>query len=109
MAKKILGMVNVTKLDVVNSESSLAFKEMPEGTPIKGAAIVEDEGREYSYLYAEDGTVYAGNSATVKRGVEGLIDLLTEEPNKKYAATLLRRESNNGKEFYTIKFNEVNS
>ena len=111
MAKKILNSCNVTKLDLINSEASKAFKDMPAGAEVRGAAIVEEideetgEAKRYSYLYTDSG-VYAGISASIRRGIEEFIDLMADEPDKTYKATVEKRPSASGREFFAIYFAE---
>lgn len=109
--KTIKEKANITKLDIINSEVSRPFKELVGvEVAVKGAAIVEEpdengEVKEYSYLYAEDGTIYGGNSATIKRAISNLIDLLTddEESGEKYKATVDARKSANDREFLSLR------
>ena len=115
MAKKILNSVNVTKLDIINAESSQSFKKAV-GQPaiaIKGAALIEEPDREtgeekkFAYIFAEDGAVYGGNSATIYRSVENLIELIEDDETKHYGFTVASAPTANGREFLSLRIKEL--
>ena len=110
--KKTLSAVNVTKLDITNAESSQSFKALlgQPATTIKGAAIIEEadretgEAKQYAYIFADDGAVFGGNSATVRRQVENLIDLMQDdEDDTKYGFTVTSAPTANGREFLSLR------
>lgn len=78
MKNIIIKTDTVTKLDIINAESSHRFADMPDGTKAKGFAICEEDGKRFAYIFADDGTVYAGNSNAISRAVENLIDLYAD-------------------------------
>ena len=114
MAKKVLESINVTKLDIINAESSQSFKKAVGEAPIKikGAALIEEPDREtgeekqYAYVFTED-AVYGGNSATIYRAVENLIELMEEQPEAKFAFTVNSAPTANGREFLTLNLKEL--
>lgn len=112
MAKKIINSINVTKLDVINAESSESFKKaIGKEIPVGGVAIIEDadretgEARNYAYIFAKDGGVYGGNSATITRACDMLIDAMTEEPNKEYSVNVVSAPTASGREFLSLRVN----
>ena len=114
MAKKILDSINVTKLDIINAESSQGFKAaVGKDIPVKGVALIEEPDREtgeakrYAYIFATDGAVYGGNSGTIYRSVENLIDLMTDDETKNYAFTVASAPTASGREFLSLRIHEV--
>lgn len=109
MAKTIIKSVNVTKIDILNAEASSPFKDLIGKTAsVNGAAIVTDTKQdgttgEYAYIFSEDGFVYGGNSASVHRIVDGLIDVMTEDANGKYSVTVESRPTSSGRDFLTMR------
>lgn len=108
--KKIIDSANVTKLDILNAESSQSFKAaVGENIEITGAALIEEPDREtgeakkYAYLFAADGAVYGGNSATVYRSVEGLIDLMHDDEKARFAFTVVSAPTASGREFLSLR------
>lgn len=114
MAKKILDSINVSKLDIINAESSQSFKKAVGEAPIsiKGAALIEEPDREtgeekkYAYIFTPD-AVYGGNSATIYRAVSNLLELMAETPDKEYAFTVASTPTANGRDFLTLNIREV--
>ena len=89
MAKKIINSINVTKLDVINAESSESFKKaIGKEIPVGGVAIIEDadretgEARNYAYIFAKDGGVYGGNGANNSDAVVEGMDIYAEARNE---------------------------
>lgn len=86
--KKILESTdNITKIDLVNTSGSRAFKEITPDQiiPIRGAAAVEetdDDGKvtKIAYIFAEGGEVYGGNSANGRELVSSICDLFADDP-----------------------------
>lgn len=113
MAKQIVNQHGVTKLDIINAENSRSFRDLKGNTvEITGAALITDTNKEgeevdYSYVFAKDGTVYGGNSATIYRAVEGIIDLMSDDENKHYAVTVDGRTATSGREFLSLRISEV--
>lgn len=114
MAKTIIDAVNVSKLDIINAESSQSFKAaVGKDTPVKGVALIEEPDREtgeakrYAYIFAENGEVYGGNSATVYRSAENLIELIKDDDAKKYAFTVVSAPTASGREFLSLRIHEV--
>lgn len=113
MAKQIIKAHGVGKLEIVNAENSRSFRDLKGKTvELSGAALIVDTNKageevDFAYLFAKDGTVYGGNSATIYRAVDGLIDLMEEEPGKVYAATTDGRTATSGREFLTLRISEV--
>jgi hypothetical protein len=110
--KKIVKMSRVTELDIINAESSESFKSAAGHTvPMLGAAIVTDDksGEEeyFSYLFGADGSVYGGNSDTVRGPIEQIIDYMELHPEVQLEATVTAKPSSSGREFLTIRFAEV--
>lgn len=110
--KKIVKMSRVTELDIINAESSESFKSaVGQAIDLMGAAIVEDdksgEGELYAYIFAADGSVYGGNSDTIRGAVDQFIDYMELHEDKEFTATVTARPSSNGREFLTIRFAEV--
>lgn len=110
MAKKIIKSINVTKLDIINAESSESFKKViGQPIPVSGVAIIEDEDREtheprnYAYIFAKDGEVYGGNSATITRACDMLIDTMSEEPNNNYTVNVVSAPTASGREFLSLR------
>lgn len=108
MAKKIISSANVTKIDILNAEASEGFKAMiGQRVIVRGAAIIQEDhdgGVEtYAYLFGVNGEVFGGNSDTIKRSVDQLIDLMNDDPDIVYAATVESRPSSSGRDFYTMK------
>lgn len=114
MAKKILDSINVTKLDIINAESSQSFKAaVGKDIPVKGVALIEEPDREtgeakhYAYIFADDGAVYGGNSATIYRSAENLIELMGDDENKKYSFTVASAPTASGREFLSLRIHEA--
>lgn len=110
--KHIIKKSRVTELDIINSESSESFKSaVGKEIPMLGAAIVSDDksGDEelFSYLFGADGSVYGGNSDTVRGPIEQVIDYMELHPDVELEATVTAKPSSNGREFLTIRFREV--
>ena len=112
--KNTIAKVNVTELDIINAESSQSFrKAVGVDVKVKGAALIEEPDREtgelkqYAYIFADDGAVYGGNSATVYRSVEALIALMEKEPKKHYAFTVASAPTASGREFLSLRLKEV--
>lgn len=113
MAKNIIKAHGVGKLQIVNAENSRSFRDLKGQTvEVSGAALITDVNKageevDFAYLFAKDGTVYGGNSSTIYRAVDGLIDLLDDDENKHYAATADGRTAASGREFLTLRISEV--
>lgn len=115
MAKKILSQTDtITKLDIINSEASKSFRELvgADPVPVKGAALIEDANKDgvitqFAYVFCNDGVVFGGNSATIYRGVDGLIDLMGDDPEAKYAITVDERPTASGREFLSLRIVEL--
>ena len=112
--KTTIAKVNVSELDIINAESSQSFRKAAGvDVKVKGAALIEEPDREtgeqkqYAYIFAEDGAVYGGNSATVYRSVEALIGLMEKEPKKHYAFTVVSAPTASGREFLSLRLKEV--
>ena len=112
--KKIINAVNVTKLDIINAESSQSFKAIVgKKIPIVGAALIEDadretgEARNFAYIFAGDGAVYGGNSATIYRSVESLIDLMNDDAEARYAFEVVSAPTASGREFLSLRITPV--
>ena len=110
MAKKVINSINVTKLDIINAESSESFKKaIGTSIPVGGVAIIEDADREtgeprnYAYIFAKDGNVYGGNSATISRGCEMLIEVMSDEPTKDYSVNVVSAPTASGREFLSLR------
>lgn len=110
MAKTIINAINVSKLDIINAESSQSFKKaVGAEIVINGAALIAEPDREtgeekrYAYIFADDGAVYGGNSATIYRSVENLIDLMAEDDKTKYSFTVASAPTANGREFLSLR------
>lgn len=101
---------NITKLDIINAEASQSFRELASATSpveVKGAAIIEDVNKDgevgqFAYVFCENGRVYGGNSATVRRSVEGLIDVIEDDPAIKYGVSIDSRPTASGREFLSL-------
>ena len=111
--KTILSSINVTKLDILNAEASQSFKALVDSKAVvKGAALIEEPSREtgeavkYAYIFAEDGNVYGGNSATIYRSVDGLIDLMSDDPDAKYSISVVSAPTANGREFLSLRIKQ---
>lgn len=110
MKKIIKATSTVSKLDIINAEASKSFKSLPaDGVTIKGVALVEDINNEgevgqFAYIFTPDGIVYGGNSATIYRACEGLIDLMNEDEGTEYHAIVNKTPTNGGREFLTLTF-----
>lgn len=107
--KKIINKTDsISKLDIINAEASQSFKAMPEdGVSVHGVAIIEDVNKdgevgEFAYIFTPDGAVYGGNSATIRRACENLIDLMSDEPDEEFTASVNSRPTSNGREFLTL-------
>lgn len=114
--KKILESINVTKLDIINAESSQSFKAaVGKDIPVKGVALIEEPDREtgeakrYAYIFAESGEVFGGNSATVYRSAENLIELMQDDDKKHYAFTVVSAPTASGREFLSLRIKEAKS
>lgn len=95
---------NVTNFDIINARTSIAFKDVAgEAIQVKAAAVITDDetNKEYTYLWDDDGTCYAGNSASIRDVAEPIIELINE--GEKLAATVITRTSKNGKDFLSLK------
>lgn len=98
---------NVTTFDIINARCSVALKDaVGEVLDIKAAAVIsdEDEGKEYTYLWSEDGTCYAGNSASVREVADSVIEIINE--GMKINCEIIKRTSKNGKDFLSLKVSE---
>ena len=111
--KKILNSINVTKLDIINAESSQSFKSaVGADVPVKGVALIEEpdretgEAKQFAYIFAEDGAVYGGNSATVYRSCENLIELMKENKTTHYIFTVVSAPTASGREFLSLRLRE---
>lgn len=110
MKKIINSTKTITKLDIINAEASKSFKVIPEeGVTVKGVALIEDVNNEgevgqFAYIFTPDGVVYGGNSATVYRACEGLIDLMNADEDATYHAVVNKTLTNSGREFLTLTF-----
>lgn len=112
MKKIIKSTDSITKLDIINAEASQSFKDMPEGgVEVHGVALVEDVNRDgevgqFAYLFTPDGEVYGGNSATIYRACDGLIDLIGDNiadgVEKTYRVKVNSRPTSSGREFLTL-------
>ena len=112
--KTTIAKVNVSELDIINAESSQSFKKaVGVDVKVKGAALIDEPDREtgeikhYAYIFADDGAVYGGNSATVYRSVEALIKLIEAEPKKHFAFTVVSAPTASGREFLSLRLKEV--
>ena len=112
--KTTINKVNVSELDIINAESSQSFKKVVGAeAKVKGAALIEEPDREtgelkkYAYIFADDGAVYGGNSATIYRSTEALIALMEKDPKKHYAFTVASAPTANGREFLSLRLKEV--
>lgn len=112
--KNTIAKVNVSELDIINAESSQSFKKaVGEDIKVKGAALIEEADREtgelknYAYIFADNGAVYGGNSATIYRSTEALIALMEKDPKKHYAFTVASAPTANGREFLSLRLKEV--
>lgn len=111
MAKKIINKTeSISKLDIINSEASKSFRELvgKEPVAIKGAALIEDVNKDgeiaqFAYVFCNDGVVYGGNSATIYRGVDGLIDLMADDPDAAYKVAVDERPTASGREFLSLR------
>lgn len=113
MAKQIIKSYGVGKLEIINAENSRSFRDL-KGTTVEitGAALITDVNKagetvDFAYIFAADGAVYGGNSATIYRAVEGLIDLLEDEDGKTYCATVDGRQATSGREFLSLRISEL--
>lgn len=103
MSKKILAQHGVTKVDIINAESSRSFRDLVGAgvVAVRGAALVEEVNADgnavtFPYVFTEDGEAYGGNSATIRKGVEGLIDLMDDAAEgEHYGIEIESRQSNN--------------
>lgn len=109
--KKILSKTDsISKLDIINAEASKSFRELV-GKPVfavKGAALIEDANKDgevtkFAYVFGDDGVVFGGNSATVYRGVDSLIDLIGDDPEVKYGITVDERPTASGRDFLSLR------
>lgn len=113
MAKTIIKAHGVGKLEIINAENSRSFRDLKGQTvEVTGAALITDVNKageevDFAYLFAKDGSVYGGNSATIYRAVDGLIDLMDEDSSKHYAATTDGRSAASGREFLSLRISEV--
>lgn len=112
--KTIINSINVTKLDIINAESSQSFKTaVGKDIPVKGVALIEEPDREtgeakrYAYIFAESGEVFGGNSATIYRSAENLIDLMGDGDGTQYAFTVVSAPTASGREFLSLRIHEV--
>lgn len=109
MKEVVKATQNLSKIDLINAETSIAFKTLKgksEAIKIKSCAIVRDVDREtgelrnFSYIFAEDGTVYGGNSESIERSSEQLIDLLDD--GESVGFTVRANTTNAGREFLSL-------
>ena len=113
MSKQIVKSHGVGKLEIINAENSRSFRDLKGQTvEVTGAALITDKNKageevDFAYIFAKDGAVYGGNSATIYRAVDGLIDLMDEEPEKHFAATTDGRQAASGREFLSLRISEV--
>lgn len=113
--KTIITKTNsISKLDIINAESSKSFRELAGKEPVevKGAAIIEDVNKDgevgqFAYVFCDGGRVYGGNSATIRRSVEGLIDLIGDDETKKYGVAVDSQPTANGREFLSLRVVEL--
>lgn len=111
MKKIIVKTSNISKLDIINAESSQSFRELAGATEpvaVKGAAIIEDTNKDgevgqFAYVFCEGGRVYGGNSATIRRSVEALIDVIEEDASIEYGVTVDSRPTASGREFLSLR------
>ena len=107
--KEIKNSYGVTKVDIINAEASKGYKELVGRVEIvRGAAIINEPDENgvvntFAYIFTESGEVYGGNSATVARTVDSIIDLLSDEDGNKYGVTVDARESDNERTFFTLR------
>lgn len=113
MAKQLIKSHGVGKLEIINAENSRSFRDL-KGTTVEvtGAALITDTNKagetvDFAYLFAKDGAVYGGNSATIYRAIEGLIDLMEEDADKHYTATVDGRQATSGREFLSLRVGEL--
>ena len=106
MRKVVLNSKGLNKLAIINAESSIAFKDCVgmEINVTAAAVLEEDDGAVYSYLWSGE-DCYAGNSASIRKAIEPIIELLDE--GVKLTATPISRQSKNGKEFLSLRVKEV--
>lgn len=108
MKKIIKSTETITKLDIINAEASQSFKEIPsEGVIVKGVALIEDVNKDgelenFAYIFTPDGSVYGGNSATVYRACDGLIDVMEDDPESEFRVKVNSRPTSGGREFLTL-------
>lgn len=101
----IIKEANVSRIDMINARASHPYEDLVgNSVPVKGAAITrgldeDGEEKEYSYIFSDNGAVYGGNSATVKNAVDELIDLMADEPNTVFTASIRKEKSKSGREF----------
>lgn len=104
---EIVKQYNVSKKDIINAKaSSKSFKEMSDYVAVKAAYISNEvdektgEAMQVSGIIAEDGTIYAGKSASILKQVDDLIDLLAEGESAECITNVSK--SNNGREFFSL-------
>ena len=108
MKKIIKSTDTITKLDIINAEASQSFKDLPaDGVDVHGVALVEDVNKDgeigqFAYVFTPYGEVYGGNSATIYRACDGLIDLMTDEPEGAFRVKVNSRPTAGGREFLTL-------
>lgn len=106
--KNTINSANVTKFDLINAETSDSFKSIvgEDFKEIRACAIVEDvdresgEMKEFSYIFTTEGDVYGGNSESVKRACDNVIELLTDGERIKFRVKSAK--TNNGREFLSL-------
>lgn len=109
MAKTIVSMFGVSRLDLINANNSKAFKDVApdEQIHVTGAAIVDeiDENgnpRAFAYVFDnEAGAVYGGNAAGAVQTVSDLIPLMEEEPGEYYLSVTCSK-SKGGKDYLSF-------
>lgn len=105
--------INFTKKDEVNSVSAIPLQKMSdEPMIIMGAAITErpDENGEVKTvgLLVTDHGTFSSISATVIKGLDGIIDYMTDLQDDNALGDgvmiqLVRNKSNAGREFLTLQ------
>ena len=115
MKKIITKTSNISKLDIINAEASQSFRELAgEAAPVgvKGAAIIEDVNKDgevgqFAYVFCDGGRVYGGNSATIRRSVEALIDLIEDDASIEYGVAVDSRPTASGREFLSLRVTTI--
>lgn len=106
---KILNSVGLTKIDMMNMASaSKPYKSMVDQKfQVVGAALAEDGDSKVSYLKADNGDIYAGNSDVIASSIDLAIDAISNlEPGQKLFVTVKTDKSNGNKDFLYLKWSE---